>query len=298
MTLGNASYVGIVGGASNAVIRNVHANVDISGTKVDTVGGVMGGSMGNATTKTLVENCSNAGDITGYQYVGGIVGNVGVKSVTITGCVNTGHITGTYWKIGGIVGQCAGPVRACYNTGRIDGVNGTGGVVGFASGATAEVTSCFNLGTVTGSKEFGAVVGQFNNVSAPATSLYYLEGSCETGIGKLATGGKQTAQAVGSATLAGRAFVLTLNKGLEEDAFGKGESHPLLLWQAGATAVDPDDLDGDGKVNTEDVSLLLKTINNGETVEIDVDLNGDGKINTEDVSLLLQKINSSEENAE
>ena len=294
MTLGNASYAGTIGSAMYATIRNVHADVDISGTKVDTVGGVVG----NASRETLIENCSNAGDITGYQYVGGVLGNGSIKTVTVTGCVNTGHITGTYWKIGGIVGQDAGPVTACYNTGRVDGVSGTGGVVGYASGATAEVTSCFNLGTVTGNKEFGAVVGQFNNASAPAANLYYLEGSCETGIGKLATGGKQTAQTVSSATLAGRDLVVALNESLDAAAFGMGTAHPLLLWQGGAVAVNPDDLNCDNIINMEDVSTLLKAVNTGESLLVDGDLNGDGILNMEDVSLLLQKVNVSAEAAE
>ena len=55
------------------------------------------------------------------------------------------------------------------------------------------------------------------------------------------------------------------------------------------------DLNGDGKTNTEDVSILLKSINGSleltEEQQTMADLNGDGKINTEDVSVLLKIIN-------
>ena len=288
---GNASNAGTIGYATYAAIRNVHANVDISSaTKVDTVGGVLGG----ATRETLVENCSNAGSITGYQYVGGVVGNGSIKTVTITGCVNTGHVTGTYWKIGGIVGQTAGPVTACYNTGRVDGVSGTGGIVGYGSGATAETRNCLNLGTVTGEKEFGSVVGQFNNAATPAENLYYLEGTCETGIGKLASGGKQTTQAITRDQLTGKALVLSLNAGLSAPAFGLGTDHPLLLWQDGAVYVVSSDLNSDNKTNMDDVSILLKMINGTITTSRIADLNGDGIINMKDVSVLLRQINATD----
>ena len=52
----------------------------------------------------------------------------------------------------------------------------------------------------------------------------------------------------------------------------------------------PGDVNGDGKVNTADVSLLAKYVKaHGEGVSIvpgSGDVNGDGKVNTADVSLL------------
>ena len=56
------------------------------------------------------------------------------------------------------------------------------------------------------------------------------------------------------------------------------------------SSVQPD-LNGDGLVNMEDVSLLLKMVN-GESLDIQSDLNGDGMVNMEDVSELLKIINS------
>lgn len=55
----------------------------------------------------------------------------------------------------------------------------------------------------------------------------------------------------------------------------------------------PGDINGDGKVNTKDLTRLMKYINheNVECTEKALDVNGDGKVNTKDLTRLMKYIN-------
>lgn len=182
----NDAYVGgIVGRADYADLTNLHSNVDVSikrtaGNYWQSVGGVVGG----AYYSLNVTNCSNSGNVTGWRYCAGIVGNIssGSQPSTITGCVNTGSITAPSTCAAGIVSNLPNgcKVTACYNTGTIKaGGNYPAGIVGYC--ANSEVRSCFNLGTVTCNTTFtyGSVIGTVSSADAVIKNLYYLEGTCE-----------------------------------------------------------------------------------------------------------------------
>ena len=55
----------------------------------------------------------------------------------------------------------------------------------------------------------------------------------------------------------------------------------------------PGDINGDGNVNTKDLTRLLKYINHEDVdcTEKALDVNGDGKVNTKDLTRLLKHIN-------
>ena len=161
----NDAYVGgIVGRADYADLTNLHSNVDVSikrtaGNYWQSVGGVVGG----AYYSLNVTNCSNSGNVTGWRYCAGIVGNIssGSQPSTITGCINTGSITAPSTCAAGIVSNLPNgcKVAACYNTGAIKaGGNYPAGIVGYC--ANSEVRSCFNLGTVTCNTTFTYEIGR------------------------------------------------------------------------------------------------------------------------------------------
>lgn len=78
---------------------NVTASTTGSNKKAMYIGGVVGYETGEAT----IENCANAGNISGTIYVGGIVGKMSYSAVlTVKNCYNTGTVTGTC--NGGILG--------------------------------------------------------------------------------------------------------------------------------------------------------------------------------------------------
>ena len=241
----NDAYVGgIVGRADYADLTNLHSNVDVSikrtaGDYWQSVGGVVGG----AYYSLNVTNCSNSGNVTGWRYCAGIVGNIssGSQPSTITGCVNTGSITAPSTCAAGIVSNLPNgcKVTACYNTGAIKaGGNYPAGIVGYC--ANSEVRSCFNLGTVTCNTTFtyGSVIGTVSSADAVIKNLYYLEGTCEKGgIGAVKNAETQTAAVRTAEEIANAEFVSTMNADLAEAAFTSGctaTKHPILLWQADA----------------------------------------------------------------
>lgn len=240
----NDAYVGgIAGRADYADLTNLHANVDVSikrtSDNYQSVGGVVGGTYYSLN----VTNCSNSGNVTGWRYCAGIVGNIssGSQPSTITGCVNTGSITAPSTCAAGIVSNLPNgcKVTACYNTGTIKaGGNYPAGIVGYC--ANSEVRSCFNLGTVTCNTTFtyGSVIGTVSSADAVIESLYYLEGTCEKGgIGAVKNAETQTATVRTAEEIANAEFVSTMNADLAEAAFTSGctaTKHPILLWQADA----------------------------------------------------------------
>lgn len=121
-------------------------------TGSDDYQGLFGYTAATATIKNVhIVDCN----VTGYSYMGGLVGqNYG----TITACSATGTVTGTGSRIGGLVGMNYGTITACYTAGTVTGGSiYIGGLVGDNDGT---ITACYAAGTVTGSSLIGALVGE------------------------------------------------------------------------------------------------------------------------------------------
>lgn len=221
-------------------------------------------------------------------------------TLTYTATINGGAITGNGY-VAGIVGQTTKGVTACYNTGSITGAgNYVAGIVAFASGASASVKNCYNRAYVesTGSN-VGAVVGMTNNASAAMEHLYYLNFTCAQGIGSAKNADTQTATAVDRLKMSNRSFLVSMNKGLTDAAFGSSRYSPALLWQTrliGLTTptVGNVDLDPFGYVDENDVNLLRQYLANETTFSGDLlkqaDVNKDNKVDATDLSLLEQYV--------
>ena len=181
---GANSTGGIIGyNTNNGLIEscentgNVSGNVSYYVSTSNFTGGISGFNSGD------IKFCNNSGSVGGYWYVGGITGDVytggvyscqnsgilsgnsyigGISGFVSTGnvesCKNTGPVSSAMYSCGGIIGEnyTDGFIYLCENTGRIDGYNCTGGIVG-SNGGT--VDSCNNSGFVTGNEFVGAVVG-------------------------------------------------------------------------------------------------------------------------------------------
>lgn len=111
-----------------------------------------------------IRNSRNEADITGSSSIGGIAGST-AKSDTIVNCYNTGNLTGTSSKIGGIFGGSTNKafhyMKNCYNTGAITGTGDTGGLAG-AVEYGIRIEDCYNEGAVTTTKSSntGGLVGK------------------------------------------------------------------------------------------------------------------------------------------
>lgn len=178
---GNAEMVGGIAGysATSSIINNCYNTGNIIG-KNDYVGGIIG----KVNPSTTISSCYNTGAITSEgTWVGGIVAVLFMNGNVIN-CYNTGDVIGKTNYVGGIVGTMANQenvtnskVENCYNSGKISGVNYTGGIVGIAEGSNGQGTiiKCYNKGEVIGSEYVGAVIGtQINTTGLNIlNNLYY-----------------------------------------------------------------------------------------------------------------------------
>ena len=146
------SYIGeIAGGASNLVITNCYNTGNVTGSNY------VGGIVGYASSYATITNCYNTGSVTvtgSGDRVGGIVG---YGYPLITNCYNTGSVTGSS-RVGGIVGSSSSTITNCYNTGSVTGSNYVGGITGYLSGSS-NMSNCYNLGEISGSSYVGGLIG-------------------------------------------------------------------------------------------------------------------------------------------
>ena len=150
-----------------ASVLNLFVNISKKGiTGRSSVGGICGSlSYGN------IENCMVTGDISGYQYVGGIVGSCSgnyYNSSIISQCASSGNIIATDAYVGGISGCEDGlcSIENCYS---IANVKDEGSYYGsYAYGIGSSAKNCYFAGTISGT-EMNRVypIGKYN------TNSYY-----------------------------------------------------------------------------------------------------------------------------
>ena len=128
--------------------------------------GCLVGHLGGAITNCYVE----AGNISGNDYVGGLVGFNGSDSSssgTITNCYVTGFVGGDD-DVGGLVGSNVGEITDCYAIADVNGNKRVGGLVGFSEkvssprtgGPRANIKRCYAAGRVSGDEYVGGLAGQ------------------------------------------------------------------------------------------------------------------------------------------
>ena len=99
---------GIVGYASNAVIKNCGNHCSVTGRTTSIIGGIAGFNSSGA-----IIDCYNVGTISGINYAEAIGGIVGSNSGTISNCYNVGTVSNDT-SVGEIAGHNSGTVENCY----------------------------------------------------------------------------------------------------------------------------------------------------------------------------------------
>ncbi|MBQ7490511.1 MAG: T9SS type A sorting domain-containing protein, partial [Bacteroidales bacterium] len=140
------------------------------------IGEDIGGIVGMASSSSAwIDRCSNSGNITGYEYVGGISGYRG----SVSNCYNTGDIMADDYYAGGIIGYMYGNspdyalLANCYNRGNVSANDyDAGGLVGYASDYSY-ITNCYTTGEVTAYSDFGAVIGNKYDSDVIMNALFY-----------------------------------------------------------------------------------------------------------------------------
>ena len=149
---GRNEYVGLFGYVRNATIQNCNVAGEVSG--YNAVGGIVGAVDGKTNN---ILNCSFQGNVTGNVYVGGIVGQV-QNQCEVSSCYAIGTVHGGNDKVGGIAGEGRGAIKNCYALADVSaGGKFVGGIAGDASSVTIE--NCYYSGEVSASGSAGGIVG-------------------------------------------------------------------------------------------------------------------------------------------
>lgn len=149
---GRNEYVGLFGYVKNATIQNCNVAGEVSGYNF--VGGIVGAVDGKMNN---ILNCSFQGNVTGNAYVGGIVGQV-QNQCEVSSCYAIGTVHGGNDKVGGIAGEGRGAIKNCYALADVSaGGKFVGGIAGDAFSVTIE--NCYYSGEVSASGSAGGIVG-------------------------------------------------------------------------------------------------------------------------------------------
>ncbi|RHR42117.1 hypothetical protein DWX23_06170 [Parabacteroides sp. AF18-52] len=184
------SFVGgLVGGVDAQAVLVMHRCVNENlpvGNRSDGsfVGGLVGGGTINATA--IMDSCVNQSSVVaaGSRCTGGLIG--GIETANITNCLNKGNVSATHRSAlgtGGIAGGLGTSTLAVVqNEGRINGYEGTGGIVGSTVISKSDgsyndliITSAHNYGAILGTDNSGGIAGE---AQAMMTDCYN-EGSVE-----------------------------------------------------------------------------------------------------------------------
>ncbi len=205
--IASGSNVGLFGYVSGGTVRNLVAEGSVSGSS--NAAGIVGYLDGGK-----ISSCGNRADVGGGSAVGGVAGYLN-GACTVSGCYNSGSISGTTGYIGGVTGQHwrAGEVTDCYNIGTVEGPATVGGVSGGHKAASAVLDNCYNAGSVVDSKNsnnnIGAVVGASRGKN---TNCFYIKGT-------------------GTDSKAGITGVESISASDLSSAFADGETYPVLAWE-------------------------------------------------------------------
>ena len=149
---GRNEYVGLFGYVRNATIQNCNVAGEVSGYNF--AGGIVGAVDGKMNN---ILNCSFQGNVTGNVYVGGIVGQV-QNQCEVSSCYAIGTVHGGNDKVGGIAGEGRGAIKNCYALADVSaGGKFVGGIAGDASSVTIE--NCYYSGEVSARGSAGGIVG-------------------------------------------------------------------------------------------------------------------------------------------
>ena len=217
---------------------------------VITAGSVSGGQYVAgiaATSSGTIENCLNTADITAATanaYAGGIAGRV--TSGTVTGCGNTGAVSGTDSDaryVAGLAGESkGGSFTSCFNRGTVTSPRtrtgaSVGGLVGNATDNTGRgttITNCYNTGTISvgaGTNNYGAIAGWLL-YNATVSGGYYLDTSCDKGVHYSSTSTDPTISKT-EEEMKSAEFAALLGDGFIYKAGG----YPALAWQIPTASV-------------------------------------------------------------
>lgn len=136
--------------------------VPIGADSLKSFKGIFNGNGKQLTGLTINRTGSNNQGIFGYIGSGGMVENLGVVNVSVSGKEYVGGVAG---YVGGVAGYVGGTVNNCYVTGSISGNDSVGGVTGYVNNS-GTVQNCYATAQVTATGinvNAGGLVGRVQN---------------------------------------------------------------------------------------------------------------------------------------
>ncbi len=183
-----ADYQGLFGYINGATVRNltVEGSVSVSGT-----GGYVAGIVAYSSGSSVISNCHNKATVTGYRFVGGILGYSPNAALQILDCSNSGGITSSDTYAGGIVGCLAtspsATINRVFNSGSITAAtNNAGGIAGRSD--SAPIINAGNTGTVTTAGTVVAGISASLTSAGSITNAYNGGNTKNNAIASLSTG--------------------------------------------------------------------------------------------------------------
>ncbi|MDR0738263.1 MAG: hypothetical protein LBF39_04205, partial [Prevotellaceae bacterium] len=155
----NLEWIGLFTNlGTGAVIDSVHitgGEINVTDPQVVAVGALAGVASGSVT----VFGCSNSARVNVNNGIpdvdaGGLIGFVTGNDFSLTSCVNTGTVTGSGGRTGGLVGcfkQAKGTISDSYSQAliRTDAANASaGGLVGYIEQSSVTLEKCYATGRV------------------------------------------------------------------------------------------------------------------------------------------------------
>lgn len=138
---------------AGSTFRNCWNSGTITSVKPVYAGGLFGYYKGtfNEDSRVKIVNCYNAGDIVASGNQGGGIIAYSTNYVTVDSCYNVANVEGGF-GLGGIAGCFTGnnsKMLNCWNSGDITtSTNRAGGLIGYNGSTAAEITNCYNLGDI------------------------------------------------------------------------------------------------------------------------------------------------------
>lgn len=134
------------------------------------VGGIIGRQEVTSNNTWILSNCENDGAISGYDRVGGIIGQWKYKGGTLSGCINKGEVKASNTLAAGIVGYLylgndgdTMRLTKCENHGTVvcakSSVAGIMGQVGGSNNKKIFLSQCINSGDLNGNTVASGMIG-------------------------------------------------------------------------------------------------------------------------------------------
>ncbi len=160
-------YIGLFG-INKGTLKNISLeNINITGDQY--VGGLVG-SMGSDAISLYgsVVNSYTSGNVSGNQYVGGLAGASPGNYLQISKSYSSSSVHGN-WGVGGLVGMMYGSISDCYAAGNVTGNSESKRIGGLVGEPYGSITNSYSYGFVSGTNDVGGLLGYDGN----ATSSYY-----------------------------------------------------------------------------------------------------------------------------